>query len=576
MRRVACVITAAALAAACGGSGGGSGPAGKAPDRGPKRGGTLTVLWTNDVQQIDCGGTYYQMDWLLCWSTQRPLYNYKPDDVNMVPDLATGAPQVSADARTVTVKLRDDVKFSPPVNRIVTAADVKYAIERGFFDTVNNGYAPIYFGDLRGAEPGAPPGTEIAGLEAPDATTLVLHLTKPTGGVLAAGALALPLTAPVPKEYAAPLDARNPSAYGRKQVASGPYMIANDAQGDAIGYRPGRGVHLVRNPNWISTTDFKPAYLDEIENLTGNADTTVASRRALRGSGMATGDFSPPPELLKAAPKDQLLVTPSTGGRWISLNMTIKPFDDVNVRKAVIAGFDRNALRLTRGGEIAGMMATHFLSPTIAGFDAAGGAKGPGLDFIDASGAPDRALSADYFRKAGYPSGKYTGSEAIFMVGANSGVAARAAEIAKQQFEEMGFKVTLREVSVDTLYSKYCTVPRAKVAVCPNVGMTADFSDGQTLIDPAFNGAHIAPVNNSNWSQLDDPAINAQMERAKQLGSPRERAAAWAKIDRDVTALAPAIPWLWDNTAVLVSKDVHGVPSKANGGILDLNFTWVG
>jgi hypothetical protein len=43
-----------------------------------------------------------------------------------------------------------------------------------------------------------------------------------------------------------------------------------------------------------------------------------------------------------------------------------------------------------------------------------------------------------------------------------------------------------------------------------------------------------------------------------------------------VTAQAPAIPWLWDNTPVLVSKDVHGAVSKANGGILDLNFTWIG
>jgi peptide/nickel transport system substrate-binding protein len=567
MRRVACVLAAAALAAACGG-GGGSRDEGKGPDRGPKRGGKLTLLWTNDVQNVDCGGTYYQMDWLLCWSTQRPLYNYKPDETSMVPDLATGPPRVSADARTVTVKLRDDVKFSPPVDRAVTAADVKYAIERGFFDTVNSGYAGVYFGDLRGAKVGAKPGTQIAGLEAPDATTLVFHLTRPTGGVLAAGALALPLTAPVPKEYAAPLDRENPSAYGRKQVASGPYMLET--------YRPGQEVKLVRNPNWLSSTDFKPAYLDEIDNLMGNADTGVASRRVLQGRGMATADFAPPPDVLHGAPKDQLLLTPSTGGRWISLNTTIKPFDDINVRKAVIAGFDRNALRLSRGGTVAGGIATHFLSPTIAGFEQAGGTEGPGLDFLNASGEPNRALSEEYFRKAGYPSGRYTGTEPIFMVGANTGVAQRTAEITKQQFEEMGFKVTLREVSLDTVYSRYCTVPRAKVAVCPNVGLVADFSDGQTLLDAAFNGEHIAPVNNSNWSELDDPAINAAMERAKRLGPPAERAKAWAEIDRQVTAQAPAIPWLWDNTPVLQSRDVHGVPSRANGGILDLNFSWVG
>ena len=49
------------------------------------------------------------------------------------------------------------------------------------------------------------------------------------------------------------------------------------------------------------------------------------------------------------------------------MNTTIKPFDNINVRKAVIAGFDRNALRLTRGGALVGDIPTHFIPPGIAG-----------------------------------------------------------------------------------------------------------------------------------------------------------------------------------------------------------------
>ena len=43
------------------------------------------------------------------------------------------------------------VRFSPPVNREVTSQDVKYAIERGFFSTVANGYAQAYLCDIVGA-----------------------------------------------------------------------------------------------------------------------------------------------------------------------------------------------------------------------------------------------------------------------------------------------------------------------------------------------------------------------------------------------------------------------------------------
>src|SRR3954468_19662935 len=176
MRRTAWVLAAAVLCAACGGGGNNSENGRQAPDRAPKRGGTLTVLWTNDVALIDCGATYYQMDWFLCWSTQRPLYNYKPGSVDMVPDLATGAPEVSADAKTVTVKLRPGVKFSPPVNREVTSADVKYAIERAFTKQVVNGYAGAYFTSIVGSPtPGAGGYKPISGLETPDAHTLVIR-----------------------------------------------------------------------------------------------------------------------------------------------------------------------------------------------------------------------------------------------------------------------------------------------------------------------------------------------------------------------------------------------------------------
>ena len=57
-------------------------------------------------------------------------------------------------------------------------------------------------------------------------------------------------------------------------------MIENDASGKAIGYEAGRRIHLVRNPNWDEATDYKPAYVDEIEMPQGNDDTTVASRKS--------------------------------------------------------------------------------------------------------------------------------------------------------------------------------------------------------------------------------------------------------------------------------------------------------
>src|SRR3954454_10526 len=461
MRRSAWTLGVAVIAAlslgvaACGSSSNeGSKPSGtgnqaSTPPPSAKQGGKLTVLWSGDVDHIDCGQTYYQMGYFICNATQKNLYSYKPQDgTTPVADLADGDPQVSDDGKTVTVKIKSGVKYSPPYQtHTVSSKDVKYAIERGFFNTVSAGFTQSYYGGLEGAKIGSSPGSHISGITTPDDQTVVLKFKKPQGGVMAAGALAYAATAPVPEAYAAKYDKQNPSTYGEHQLATGPYMISNDAEGNATGYEPGKRIHLIRNKSWDKSLDFKPAYLDEIDNLEGNDDPAVAARRILSGQSMISGDFTTPPEILKTAlqkQKNQVQLIPSGGNRFIALNTKVKPFDDINVRKAVLAGMDRNALVLTRGGKAVGSMATHFIPPGIAGYDQAGGAKGFDLDFISADGSPQPDVSAKYFKAAGFQSGKYEGKDKILMVGDNTGVAAKTSQVAAQQLKNMGFDVTLR------------------------------------------------------------------------------------------------------------------------------------
>ena len=166
----------------------------------------------------------------------------------------------------------------------------------------------------------------------------------------------------------------------------------------------------------------------------------------------------------------------------------------------------------------------------------------------------DQALMAEYFKKAGFASGKYEGTEKILMVGDNEGVGGKTAEVAAEQLRDMGFNIELRQVTHDAMYNKFCNVPKAKVAICPNVGWVRDFGDPQVYLEPTFNGNNIIPTNNVNWPQLDVPEINQAMAEASLLIDQAERAEAWAEIDRMVTEQAATVNWLWDKTPNIQSS----------------------
>jgi peptide/nickel transport system substrate-binding protein len=166
-------------------------------------------------------------------------------------------------------------------------------------------------------------------------------------------------------------------------------------------------------------------------------------------------------------------------------------------------------------------------------------------------------------KKAGYPSGKYTGP-ALSAVGDNSSPAKQTAEAFVQQLKQIGFNVQLSEVPHKTMLSKFCNVPKSQPAFCPNLAWGKDFLDSQSMIDPLLNGANIAASGNTNTPQLNDPAINKQLAAASQLSDPTARASAYARIDREATAAAYYDDWIWDNQVNMWSSNVNYVYNRFN------------
>ena len=539
-----------------------------------KRGGTLKVVDSEDFSHLDPGESYFSLDYEVMYSIQRPLFSYLPNNTTVAaPDLASAPAVITNGGKTVTVHIRPNVRFSPPVNRAVTSADVAYAIERGANPNVANPYFQPYFGSIVGAAKAT--GGPIAGIQTPNSTTIVFHLTQPTADLLV-GALSLPLSAPVPKSYAAPLDAKKPTQYGTSaEVATGPYMLKSDATGKflGIGYQPGKSATLVRNPNWNPTTDKRPAYLNEIDINIGGA-APVIGRQVLTGSHMVMNDTPDNTTVALAYQKyyNQLTAVPGAGDHYVSLNNSHGVFKNVNVRRAVWAALDRDAMVKVAGGQIVGQPGTHFITPGTDGFAQAGGYPGPQVPW-NKSTAGNLAVAQTYMKAAGYPSGKYTGSQAIKVVGSNNGNAPKEAAILKSALTELGFKVNMALVDQSVMYEKYCGVVAAQIDACPEVGWIRDFADPQTVLYVPFYGPAIVPTNNSNWGQVNDSAINAAMQKATFTVGAGARAAAWANVDKMLVNQAVAVPWIFDNQPNIESADVRGISDLWNIGSWDYSYT---
>jgi peptide/nickel transport system substrate-binding protein len=552
-----------------------------------KAGGELTVLSAGDVDYLDPGLAYYTFGYMVQYAVNRTLYSFKPDNSEKpVPDLATGPPEISADNKTITVKIKPGIKYAPPVNREVTTKDIKYAFERAFSKNVPSGYAGTYFSSIVGTpeKPNTGDIAPISGIQTPDDQTIVFKL-KDESAALVSQALVMPITVPVPREYAAKLDKSTPSKYDQYVAFTGPYMVKNDPQtGKVTGRAPGKSVELVRNPNWSKSTDYRPAYLDEVSIQEGNDDLTTAARRALSGSATVCCDsYQPPAPVLKQAvqrSRDQALFVPAGGTHFAPLNTTVKPLDNVNVRKAIIAASDRISLRLASGGEVVGDIANGFIPPGLPGFEEADGLKqNTDLDFLrNPKGDPELAKKYMLAAKESDPSlpidanGKWTGGEELLAIASNADPGKKTAEVMQNQLEQLGFKLRLRLVPQDTMFTKFCNVPSQNVAICANASWFKDFADAQSLLDATFNGTHILEQGNVNWPELDVPAINDGMKAAAVVPVGTERNDAWAKINHMIAEQAPAIPILFDKAALVQSKDVVGVAS-AYLTTYDLTYT---
>jgi peptide/nickel transport system substrate-binding protein len=559
-RRLTLLVAAVLLAAACNG-GPDTGAGDRQPPRGVKRG-TLRIVNHNDVEILDPGYAYTGVDWALLRGLVRELYSFDSrvqgeQAMTPVPDLADGPPDLSADRRSYTFRLRKGVKYAPPVNREVRAEDFVYAVERQL-DPDNDRSPNPYSSLIQGtAEFAAGKASTISGMQALDDQTLRITLKRPASDFLSI--LTLPFFSPVPKGHAA--DYKPGTDYAQHLAASGPYTVQS--------YDRGRRIELERNQSWDPRTDpLRKAWVDTI-SVTIRPSQDGIQQAIERGEQDLNLDNVPPPsaDLQRLSAdrdlSDRLAVETTGCVHYLTLQMDDGPTSKLKVRQAINYAIDRQAVVDAIGGRYAGEPASTVLSPTVAGYSA--------FDLYpsqDSRGDPDAAkrLLAD----AGYPDGvrlTYVGQSTATWKALYSALEASLAR-ADIQLQPKFYKRDQIYAQSLRLQSKKGDRQLGAARWCPDYP-----GNGTRSVGVLLDGRKITPTANNNYGNYDNPKVNKMIDEAYATADEPARNATWGQIDRLVMGDAAWAPLVYDREAFFWSARVRNwtfTPWLSNPDITNL------
>jgi peptide/nickel transport system substrate-binding protein len=581
------VAVLAIVATACGGGGGQGASGSPSATGGVTKGGTYRTSAEDFgfTDAFDPTGEYLgsafglYSDLLL-----RNLVTYKhiagvPGD-QIVPDIASSW-ETSADGLTWTFHLKSGVKWGPPLDRDVTSKDVEYAFERINLKSLAAQYGFYYDGVIKGMTGSEKSLHPVSGIETPNDTTIIFHLTAPTGDLLYR--LAMPAAAPIPPEVAGCFT--KAGEYGRYVMSSGPYMIKGEDALDISscdtlkpisGFDPTKFIVFVRNPNYDPSTDDPTVRENNVDGVVITIDTNTddiyqkIQAGELDGNGYPAGE--PPAPILRqylTDPSLKPLLHVDSGDRtwYIWMNLLVPPFDDIHVRKAVNYVMDKAALQKAWGGPTHGQIATSIEPPTVlattADYD----------PYPSPNHEGDVQAAMDEMKQSKYDSnhdGKCDASVCnnVLMINRNYAPWTDMGPVIQNSLAQIGINVKIRELDSSTAYTTDQTVKNL-VPIAANAGWGKDYADPSTF-GVLFISSGISCTGQINysevgmtqalakecgvldaWNAVTDngknplPSVDDKFNQCSALQG-EDRTNCWTEFDKNLMEnVVPWVPYLW-------------------------------
>jgi oligopeptide transport system substrate-binding protein len=507
----------------------------------PKQGGAATITFNNDLTTLDPQVGYDWQNWSVIKSIFDGLMDYKPGTTELEPDLAESY-TVSDDGLTYTFKLRDGVKFHN--GRTMTSADVKYSFDRAV-SPVTQSPGGGYFGMIGGYdEVAGGKATTLSGIETPDEKTVVFKLSRPDATFL--HLMAINFGFIVPKEEVEKAGAD----WGKKPVGTGAFKF--------VEWAPGQSIKLERNKDYFRAG---VPYLDNLTFEFGQ-DPTVAVLRLKKGEVDIVGDGLPPAQFTEAmadpANKDLIAVGDKLQTGYVTMNVTLPPFDNLKVRQSVNMAINKD--RIVRLINNRAVPANQPLPPAMPGYDSAN--KGYPYD-------PEAAKKL--LAEAG------VGEIATELYAMNVDPNPRIAQSIQQDLAAVGIKAEIRSLAQAEVISAGGS-GKAPMIWSGGMAWIADFPDPANFYYGIL-GCAGAVEGGWNWARycnkdLDARATNADaMVKADQMGV---RMAEWKAVFDDVMKDAPWAPVFNEKRFTYHSARLGGDPSLFTDPIhIPVNYDYI-
>ncbi len=238
-----------------------------------------------------------------------------PDAAVAVPTRANGG--ISADGRTITYRLRPDVRFSD--GHPLTADDVVFTWQQ---DMNSRNNVPFHF-----------PYDRAQSVVAKDARTVVVRLREPFAPFVANFFRCGGQGVILPKHLLAGKADLNQDPFNIKPVGSGPFMVQR--------YDINSTLEMVPNPYWFGG---KPGLRRVTYRIMPSENTLLV---ALKTHEIDFYFGAPEQQYreLKTLPGTTVDATPSSQFEMLVFNAGREPLSDVRVRRAVASAVDWNAHR---------------------------------------------------------------------------------------------------------------------------------------------------------------------------------------------------------------------------------------